>query len=187
MLKFHLKSKWKVLTDNHRVEQWSSRLKDPEFCLVGTFLCFLVVFTAFPKILVIGKKVLVRTSPFLTVMLHFWEDKDTSLVLLYVKHKKLVASSTASSNPLCSDLCKAPASAAGLGGDTKSQESPCRRRPAKMWHLSILLRRWARYFSTVQSHCLSSIWISWYLRAGTKCNPQVQFYPNIKLFLMEIS
>lgn len=88
MLKFHLKSKWKVLTDNHRVEQWSSRLKDPEFCLVGTFLCFLVVFTAFPKILVIGKKVLVRTSPFLTVMLHFWEDKDTSLVLPYVKHKK---------------------------------------------------------------------------------------------------
>lgn len=188
MLKFHLKSKWKVLTDNHRVEQWSSRLKDPEFCLVGTFLCFLVVFTAFPKILVIGKKVLVRTSPFLTVMLHFWEDKDTSLVLPYVKHKKETGGQQHSQlKPTLQWPLQGPSSAAGLGGDTKSQESHCRRRPAKMWHLSILLRRWARYFSTVQSHCLSSIWISWYLRAGTKCNPQVQFYPNIKLFLMEIS
>lgn len=42
---------------------------------MGTFLCFLVVFTAFPKILIIGKKVLMRTSPFLTVVLHFWENR----------------------------------------------------------------------------------------------------------------
>lgn len=65
ILKFHLKSKWKVLTDNTGYSSKLTVYKIQQLCLLDTFLCFAVVFAALPKIPIIGKKVLMRTNQFL--------------------------------------------------------------------------------------------------------------------------
>lgn len=133
MLKFDLKSKWKVSAANGGAEQWSGRWRDAGILLSGHISTLCSCFHSPSE----NSHHWQESSHenkliFWLSWCIFWEDKDTSLVSLSLRHKKEIGGcGRATSSPLCSDFCDPTAS---MGGDKTNlgatlQEKTCK----NMW------------------------------------------------------
>lgn len=170
----------------------SSKVADEEmqeFCLVGTFLRFALVFAALPKIPIIGKKVLMRTNQFFDCHGAFSEKTKTPACFhcLWGTKKKLEAAA----EPPQAHFVVTSVTPLHLREGKKTnlgvtlQEKTCK----NMWR-SILNTRWAIFIlffyhnASLLSFLHLNLMILW---GGTKHNPQIQFCPQVKLFPREIS
>lgn len=147
MLKFHLKSKQKVLTDNNRVEQWNGRLKDPGIRLTGHISVSLLSLQPFLKFSLLARKFSWEQARFWQLCCISGKTKTPGwFYCMWSTRNEVEASSTCSSPQSLQWPLRVPAPAAALAGDRHTQESPCRGTSVKMWHLSILHKRWTHCF-----------------------------------------